>query len=93
MDRDYEARLAQLCASRVLDPEQWASYGPRFFMAGVAVMLASVDGFDRRGLLALAEQLHSGASEPEVFGRWLSSTPLRPSRFLPLVVATDRHTT
>jgi hypothetical protein len=48
-------------------------------------MLASVAGYDRRGLLALAEDLHPGSSEPAVFTRWLARSPLRPSRFLPLL--------
>jgi hypothetical protein len=56
-------------------------------MAGLAVMLAAMSDHDRRGLLALAEQLHPGASEPEVFARWLKRSPVRPSRFLPLVEA------
>jgi hypothetical protein len=83
LDRDYEDKLLELCASRTLDVARWASLGPRFFMAGLAVMLASSAGFDRRGLLALADQLHPGASEPAVFARWLKSSPVRPSRFLP----------
>jgi hypothetical protein len=87
VDRDYEERLAGLCASRNLDADYWLGFGPGFFMAGLAVMLASTRDFDRRALLALAEELHPGASEPAVFARWLASSPLRPSRFLPLVAA------
>ncbi len=85
MDRDYEKRLLNLCASRTLDPERWEQLGPRFFMAGLAVMLAGTADFDRRSLLALAETLHPGASEPAVFARWLAASPLRPSRFLPML--------
>jgi hypothetical protein len=62
-------------------------YGPRFFMAGLAVMMASSPGSDRSRLLALAEALHPGMSEPAVFARWLAQGPLRPSRFLPMVQA------
>lgn len=91
VDRDYEAQLVSLCASRSLAPERWMPLGPRFFMAGLAVMLASVDGYDRRGLLALAELLHPGSSEPAVFGQWLERSPLRPSRFLPQLQAEQRH--
>ncbi len=54
-------------------------------MAGLAVMLASTRDFDRRSLLILAEELHPGASEPAVFARWLKASPLRPSRFLPML--------
>jgi hypothetical protein len=85
MDREYEQRLLDLCASRTLNPERWEQLGPRFFMAGLAVMLASTRDFDRRSQLALAEELHPGASEPGVFARWLKASPLRPSRFLPML--------
>src|SRR6202453_5349958 len=63
LSRDYERQLLKLCASRQLDPAAWAAAGPAFFMAGLAVMLASNVDADRRGLLALAEILHPGASE------------------------------
>ena len=85
MDREYEERLLDLCTSRALNPDRWEQLGPRFFMAGLAVMLASTRDFDRRSLLALAEELHPGASEPTVFARWLKASPLRPSRFLPML--------
>lgn len=85
VSRDYEEQLLRLCVSGNLDPERWGDAGPRFFMAGLAVMLASVAGQDRRGLLRLAERLHPGASEPAVFTLWLERSPLRPSRFLPLL--------
>jgi hypothetical protein len=65
--------------------------GPRFFMAGLAVMLASAANVDRRLLLDLAEHLHPGASDVAVFNRWLERSPLRPARFLPLVDARRRH--
>jgi hypothetical protein len=87
MDREYEQRLLDLCASRTLSPDRWEQLGPRFFMAGLAVMLASTRNFDRRSLLALAEELHPGASEPPVFARWLKASPLRPSRFLRMLDA------
>jgi hypothetical protein len=87
VDRDYEARLLDLCASRTLDPAAWRAAGPAFFMAGLAVMLAGVRGFDRSRHLALAEALHPGGSAPEVFARWLARSPLRPSRFLPMLRA------
>lgn len=83
--REDEERLLELCAARSLSPRRWAAAGPGFFMAGVAVMLASVRGFDRTGLLALAEHLHPGTSRPEVFAIWLQRTPLSPSRFLPML--------
>jgi len=85
LSRDYERQLLALCASRRLDPAAWAAAGPAFFVAGLAVMLASSADADRRGLLALAELLHPGASEVPVFARWLKRSPLRPSRFLPML--------
>jgi hypothetical protein len=85
LNREYEEKLLQLCASRTLDATRWGNLGPRFFMAGLAVMLAGHRGFERRALLELAEKLHPGASEPEVFARWLEQSPLRPSRFLPML--------
>jgi hypothetical protein len=91
VDREYEERLLELCASGNLDPLHWASMGPRFFMAGLAVMVASVEGRDRCGLLTLAEQLHPGASEPAVFSRWLERSPVRPTRFLPQLVIWAGH--
>ena len=91
VDRDYEEKLVDLCVSGDLSLDRWAQMGPLFFMAGLAVMLASVTGFDRRALLALSEALHPGASEPEVFARWLERSPVRPSRFLPLVDQRRKH--
>jgi hypothetical protein len=91
MPRNYEERLLQLSASRALEPNRWLATGPRFFMAGLAVMLASVDGFDRKGLLTLAEQLHPGASEPAAFTQWLKCSPLRPTRFLPMLDMEMKH--
>jgi hypothetical protein len=90
VDRDYEARLLALCTSGTLDPGEWRGAGPSFFMAGLAVMLAGVRGFDRGRCLALAEALHPGSGAPEVFALWLARSPLRPSRFLPMLKARRR---
>jgi hypothetical protein len=90
-DRDFEARLIDLCASRDLDAAVWERLGPKFFMAGLAVMLASVPEFDRRSMLELAERLHAGSSQADVFALWLKGSPLRPSRFLPMLRASSRH--
>ena len=91
LSRDYERQLLTLCASGQLDPTVWATAGPAFFMAGIAVMLASSAGADRRRLLALAEVLHPGATDVSVFARWLKRSPLRPSRFLPMLAVESRH--
>lgn len=91
LDRDYEERLVELSVSDDLDPQRWLEMGPRFFMAGLAVMLASAGDDGRRPrLLKLAEGLYPGASEVSVFGRWLECSPLRPTRFFPLVDAARR---
>ena len=90
VDRDYEERLLELAESRDLSEDRWRAAGPSFFMAGLAVMLASVTGFDRRALLALAERLHAGMSRAGVFALWLDRSPVRPSRFLPML-ASERH--
>lgn len=91
LDREYEARLLHLVASGNLSDAAWAAAGPRFFMAGLAVMLAGEPGLDRRTFLALAERLHPGASEPGVFAQWLKHSPVRPSRFLPLLAMERKH--
>ena len=91
VDRDFEEKLLRLCAAHSLEPSQWKSIGPRFFMAGLAVMLASAHHVDRRALLALSESLHPGASEPAVFARWLERSPLRPSRFFPMLEMELQH--
>jgi hypothetical protein len=91
LSRDYERQLLTLCASRKIDPAAWAATGPAFFMAGLAVMLASDVDADRRNLLALAERLHPGATEVPVFARWLKRSPLRPSRFLPMLAIEQKH--
>jgi hypothetical protein len=83
LSRDYEQRLLTLCASGTLDPAKWV--GPTFFMAGLAVMLASNPDANRRGLLDLAEFLHPGATEISVFSAWLKRSPVRPSRFFPML--------
>ena len=93
IDRDYEESLLRLCASGSLNLAQWVAMGPHFFMAGLAVMLASVDKYDRCGLLLLAENISPGASKPDIFERWLKHSPLRPSRFLPMLETTAHHAT
>jgi hypothetical protein len=92
-DREDEERLLDLCASGDFEPERWRRYGPAFFMAGLAVMLASVPEFDRRSMLDLAEALHAGSSQVEVFALWLERGPVRPSRFLPMLLAGSRYAT
>jgi len=91
LHREYEEQLLDLCASGDIEPEHWRRHGPAFFMAGLAVMVASVPEFDRRSLLDLAEALHAGSSQVGVFALWLEGSPLRPSRFLPMLLAGMRR--
>lgn len=84
LTREMETRLLELAASGSTDSETWRRHGPPFFMGGLAVMLASARGFDREKYLRLAEELHPGVTNPEVFERWLAQTPLRAARFLPM---------
>ena len=83
-NRDYEDDLLDLCASGNTDPDAWCAHGPKFFVGGLAVLLASARGFERERYLRLAEVLHPGVSTPEVFAMWLKQSPLRPARFLPM---------
>lgn len=92
-DRDYESSLLDLCASGNTDTPVWHAYGPAFFMAGLATLLAGSDGFDRQRYLRLAESLHLGVTTPEVFGLWLEKSPVRPARFLPMLRARLSHAT
>ena len=91
VDRRLETRLVDLLRSRSTCVEKWREAGPTFFLAGLAVTVASVPGFDRRSYLDLAEALHPGASEPRVFARWLTETPLPPNRLLPMLQAQLGH--
>jgi hypothetical protein len=91
VNRTYEERLLELCASGDVDPARWRRLGTSFFMAGLAVMLASTRHGDRRALLGLAERLHPGASDTAVFNRWLEGSPVRPTRFLSLLDAEIGH--
>ena len=81
--RAEEAALLAFCASSDLRVEGWRAHGPAFFMGGLATLLASVRGFDRRRYLELAEAVHPGITVPEVFAEWLRRSPLRAARFVP----------
>jgi hypothetical protein len=82
LDRALEARLIDLVRSGSARLEDWRREGPAFFMAGLAVVLASAPEFDRRNFLELAEALHPGVTEQRVFEQWLKETPWKPSRFM-----------
>lgn len=86
-DRDVERGYLQLCASGSTDLRRWLQAGPRYFMAGLATMMASSRGVDRPIYLALAFALCPAMREAAEFETWLSMSPARPSRFLPMVRA------
>jgi len=91
VDRQLESILLDVLSTRSSRAQDWRPLGPSFFLAGLAVTLASVPGFDRRRYLELAEALHPGATEPRVFAKWLAETPLPPARFLPMLQARSDH--
>ena len=91
LTRNDELRLRQLALSGDLSPALWRSHGPPFFMAGLAVLLASSRDFNRLRLLDLAEVLHPGMSEPAVFRLWLQRTDLEPSRFFAQLLGERMH--
>ena len=83
--RAEEERLARLCASGSLDVRAWLDAGPRWFMAGLALLLAGRRGADREGLATLAAALEPAMLRVEEYQKWLDTSPVKPSRFLPLV--------
>ena len=76
--------MLALCAAAP-DLKAWRRAGPPRFMAGLALMLASVPEFDRRRYLALAEKLDPTALTVEAFEVWVRENPYKPSRFLPML--------
>jgi antitoxin (DNA-binding transcriptional repressor) of toxin-antitoxin stability system len=85
--RRDEERVLELCAKGDFRPSRWLRAGNPRQLAGVAVMLASQNNFDRPRMLALAERLYPGTSTPAGFSRWLSSSPIHAARFLPMLHA------
>jgi prevent-host-death family protein len=88
-----ERRVLELCAKGDFRPSRWLRAGNPRQLAGVAVMLASQEEFDRPRMLALAERLHPGMSTPAGFGRWLTKSPIQAARFLPMLRARMREQT
>jgi len=82
--RAYEEALLDLAASGNVDTQAWRALGSGFFMGGIAVMLASARGFDRKRYLGLAEDLHPGITTVEAFDGWLRRSPVRAFQFLPM---------
>lgn len=83
--RDAEEALLQLALSGSVDVARWRRTGPAFFMAGFAFFLACADEGSYDLYVALAEELHPGVTREDVFRRWLRRSPVRASRFLPML--------
>lgn len=88
-NREVERRYVVLCASGSTDVGRWLREGPRYFLSGLAMMMASSRGADREAYLALAFALCPAMQEEAEFQTWLSMTPAKPSRFLPMVRALE----
>jgi hypothetical protein len=88
--RSREAALLELAAASDLEPARWLAHGSPFFMAGLAFLLACGDDSTRAAYVRLAESLHPGIGDPAEFGRWLTCSPVRPSRFLPMLAQLKR---
>ena len=88
--RREEERVIALCASGDYRLSRWLRAGDPRTLAGVAVMLASQEEFDRSRMLVLAEGLYPGMSTAKKFDRWLARTPVKAARFLPMLKARMR---
>ena len=77
-----EADLLELCATAP-DLEAWRRAGPPALMAGLAVLVAGISGFERSAYLQMAQQLDATVATVGGFARWLKQAPLQPAHFLP----------
>ena len=85
-DRALEERLLALCVGGDVDPAHWRTLGPSFFVAGLAAMLSCFDDLDPDDRYAkLAEVLHPGVLSVSAFRLWLQRSPVKASRFLPML--------
>ena len=87
LSRTEEERLLQLAASGDTRPSRWRRAGKPQLLAGVAVLLGSLDLGHRERLLALAEQLWPGMSTLVVANEWLRHSPVKADRFVPMLRA------
>jgi antitoxin (DNA-binding transcriptional repressor) of toxin-antitoxin stability system len=87
LTRGEEERLLKLVAGGDLRPSRWRRAGDAERMAGLAALLASAGWGERERLFALSEQLHSGMSTVEGFGRWLAGSRIEPGRLLSMLNA------
>lgn len=87
LSRAEEERLLQLAASGDIRPSRWRRAGDPQLLAGLALLLASLDLGDRDRLVALAERLWPGMSTLEVANDWLRRSPVKADRFVPMLRA------
>jgi hypothetical protein len=86
LGRDLEEHVLALCASGDVEPAHWRALGPSFFMGGLAAMLSCTDDLDPESRYAgLAESLHPGVLGVDTFRLWLRRSPVKASRFLPML--------
>ncbi len=90
-DRRVEERTVELAARGDFRPSRWLRAGDSRLLAGISVILASHERFNRTRMLALAERLHPRMSDPQSFGAWLRTTPVLAERFLALLDARLRE--
>ena len=91
LTRSEEGRLLELAASGDTRPSRWRRAGNPQLLAGVAVLMGSLDLGDRERLLALAEQLWPGMSTLRVANKWLRRSPVKADRFVPMLRARLAH--
>jgi antitoxin (DNA-binding transcriptional repressor) of toxin-antitoxin stability system len=87
LTRAEEERLLALAASGDTRPSRWRRAGDPQLLAGVAVLMGSLDLGPRERLFALAEQLWPGMSTLEVANDWLRRSPVKADRFVPMLRA------
>jgi prevent-host-death family protein len=87
LSRSEEERLLELAASGDTRPSRWRRAGDPQLLAGVAVLMGSLDLGPRERLFALAEHLWPGMSALEVANEWLRRTPVKADRFVPMLRA------
>jgi prevent-host-death family protein len=85
LTRAQEERLLELAASGDTRPSRWRRAGDPQVLAGVAVLMGSLDLGHRDRLIALAEQLWPGMSTLEVANEWLRRSPVKADRFVPML--------
>jgi prevent-host-death family protein len=87
LSRAEEERLLELAASGDTRPSRWRRAGDPQLLAGVAVLMGSLDLGPRERLFALAEHLWPGMSTLGVANEWLRGTPVKADRFVPMLRA------